>query len=170
MFTFFLLLAASATRPLIGHLRTRTLGYTDPFVDLWTIDWLSQHLLQPRSFFHGNTFAPEPHAVLYSDLSLGTVVLALPFRLLIDDPVPLYNLAVLLALAFGGWTFHALVRDLTDNRTAGLLAGILAAFCSHQIYHVYHLNLLTIGWLALFLLGLHRILRRPTMGAILLTS
>ena len=41
----------------------------------------------------------------------------------------------------------------------GLLAGVLAAFSSHQMFHVYHLNLLSIGWLALFLLGLHRIAR-----------
>ena len=37
-----------------------------------------------------------------------------------------------------------------------MLAGVLAAFSSHQMSHVYHLNLLSIGWLALFLLGLHR--------------
>jgi hypothetical protein len=170
VFMFYFALAVFVTRPLIGHLRTRTLGYSDPYVDMWTIDWLSEHFFEPREIFQGNTFAPEPHAVLYSDLSLGTVVLMLPFRLVIDDPVPLYNLAVLLALAFGGWAFHALVRDLTGNRAAGLLAGMLSAFCSHQMHHVYHLNLLTIGWLALFLLGLHRILKRPTVGSILLTG
>jgi hypothetical protein len=37
----------------------------------------------------------------------------------------------------------------------------VAAFSQHQASHVHHLNLLSIGWIALFLLGLHRMLERP---------
>jgi hypothetical protein len=80
-----------------------------------------------------------------------------PLRVLVSDPVPLYNVGVLVALAFGGWAFCALTRALTGSLAAGLLAGVLAAFGSHQLYHAYHLNLLTTGWLALLLLGLHGI-------------
>ena len=87
---------------------------------------------------------------------MGTAILVLPLRLLTSEPLILFNAATLLALAFGGWAFHALVHALTGHRWAGLLAGVLAAFSSHQMSHVYHLNLLSIGWLALFLLGLHR--------------
>jgi hypothetical protein len=47
---------------------------------------------------------------------------------------------------------------------------VLAAFSSHQLFHVYHLNLLSIGWLALFLLGLHRIAERRTIGAAVLAG
>jgi hypothetical protein len=167
---FFLALAITATRPLAALVRTHVLGHLDVLVDLWTVHWLTGHFFDPSQIFQGNIFHPARHAVLHSDLSLGTVVLLLPFRPFIHDPVPLINLAALLALAFGGWAFHALAHAVTGDRWAGLLCGVLAAFNSHQMRHVYHLNLLSAGWLALFLLGLHRTLERPTVASVALTA
>ena len=167
---FFLVLAALTIRPIVLDPAHLTLASGDPMVDLWTVDWLSKHFFEPARIFQGNIFHPTPHAVLFSDLSLGTVVLLLPFRPFVSDPLPLYNLAVLLALAFAGWAFHALARDLTGSLSAGLLAGVLAGFGSHQMSHLYHLNLLSIGWLALLLLGLHRIVRAPTAAAVVLAG
>jgi hypothetical protein len=166
----FVALAVLATRPLVAQLFDRTLIYGDPYVDLWTVDWLSKHFFEPSQVFQGNTFVPHRHAVLFSDLSLGTVVLLLPFRLLLDDPVPLYNVALLIALAFGGWSFHLLARALTGNLWASLAAAILATYSSHQLLHVYHLNLLTTGWIALFLLALHRLLEGPTPARVALAG
>lgn len=162
--------AAIATRPLAWNLAERTLPGPDPLIDLWTVHWLSGHALEPGALFDGNIFHPLTRAAVYSDLSLGTAVLLVPFRLFLSDPVPLYNLGLLLALAFGGWSFCALARALTGNVASGLLAGTLAAFSSHQLFHVYHLNLLSTGWLALLLLGLHRLAVRPGPGAAVLTA
>jgi hypothetical protein len=167
---FFLALAVLATWPLASGLSRQTLVGPDPMIDLWTVHWLSGHLLAPGELFGGNIFHPDSSAVLYSDLSLGTAILLAPLRALVSDPVPLYNLGLLLALAFAGWSFHALVRELTGSRWAGLLSGVLAAFGSHQLSHVYHLNLLTTGWLALLLLALHRLLRPPRWPAVLLAG
>jgi hypothetical protein len=157
VFLFFAVLSAFATRPLIFDLRGQTLAGPDPLIDLWTVHWLSGHVLHPAQLFEGNIFDPAPHAAVYSDLSLGTAVLLVPLRVLVSDPVPLYNAGVIIALAFGGWAFSLLTHRLCGSFAAGLLAGVLAAFGSHQLYHVYHLNLLTTGWLALLLLGLHGI-------------
>ncbi len=165
---FFVALAVLATRPLIFSLQGATLVGPDPLIDLWTIHWLTGHALLPGQLFHGNIFAPFAYAALHSDLSLGTAVLLLPLRPFVRDPMPLYNLGVLLALAFGGWSFQALARGLGASRGAALVAGTLAAFGSHQLFHVYHLNLLSSGWLALFLLGLQRLLERPSAGAVAL--
>jgi hypothetical protein len=167
---FFLGLAAVATRPLAMRLGVRTLAGGDPLVDLWTVSWIASHVFEPSRIFEGNTFHPAAHAVLFSDPSLGTAVLLVPLRALVEDPLRLYNLGVLLALAFGGWCFHLLVRDLTGSLWAGLLAGTLAGFSAHQLRNLVYLNLLTIGWLALFLLGLHRCVRRPSAGAAILTG
>ena len=161
MLLFFLGLAAVATRPLWRDLAGQMPVGPDPVIDLWTLDWLTGHALEPGQLFHGNVFHPFPYAALHSDLSLGTALLALPLRPFLGDPVPLYNAGLLLALAFGGWAFCRLVDELTGRLSAGLLAGVLAAFGSHQLYHVYHLNLLSTGWLALLLLALHRLAERP---------
>lgn len=167
-FLFFLAYAVLATRPLAFHPATATLIGPDPLSHLWTVSWLTGHALDPGRLFQGNIFHPAAHAVLLTDLSMGTAVLVLPLRLLTREPVMLFNAATILALAFGGWAFHALVHGLTGHRWAGLLAGLLAAFSAHQMSHVYHLNLLSIGWLALFLLGLHQIVERESArGAVL---
>lgn len=162
---FFVLLSLWALRPLPFQMASATLDHGDAFVDIWTIHWLATHLLDPTQVFQGNIFHPARHAVLHSDLSLGTVVLVLPLRFVLRDPLVLYNAALVVAIAFGGWAFHLLAFRLTGNRWAGLLCGVLAAFASHQMRHVYHINLLSIGWLALFLLGLHMARERPGLRA-----
>jgi hypothetical protein len=163
-FLFFLAYAIVVTRPLAFRAATHTLIGPDPLSHLWMVSWLTGHAFDPGQIFQGNIFHPARHAVLFTDLSMGTAVLVLPLRLFTSEPLILFNVATILAFAFGGWAFHALVHGLTGNRWAGLLAGVLAAFSSHQMSHVYHLNLLSIGWLALFLLGLHRITCPRPMG------
>ena len=165
VFAGFLLWAAVATRPLAAHLATGTLAGPDPLVHLWMVHWLSGHALDPARLFGGNVFHPTTHPALLTDLSLGTVVLVLPLRLVTGDPVLLFNLATLLAYAFGAWAFHALVFTLTGHRYAALLAGFLAAFHPHQVNHAYHLNVLGTGWIALLLLGLHLVVRRYESAA-----
>jgi hypothetical protein len=179
-FLFFLAYAIVVTRPLAFRAATQTLIGPDPLSHLWMVSWLTGHAFDPGQIFHGNIFHPAAHAVLFTDLSMGTAVLVLPLRLFTTEPLVLFNAATILALAFGGWAFHALVHGLTGHRWAGLLAGVLAAFSSHQMSHVYHLNLLSTGWLALFLLGLHRIacprprggpgMERGTIGAAVLAG
>jgi hypothetical protein len=169
-FGFFLLLALVATRPLAAHLATHIHVGPDPASHAWMLHWLSGHFFDPGEIFGGNMLHPAEHAVLFTDLSMGTVVLALPLRLFVDDPVLLYNIALILTLAFSGWTFHLLGFALSGSRAAGLLVGILAGFGSHQLYQLYHLNLLSTGWLPLFLLGLHRSLRHPTVGSVALAG
>jgi hypothetical protein len=168
-FVFFLALALVATRPLGRDLFGQMPVGPDPLIDLWTVDWISGHLLSP-DLFGGNIFHPFPSAVLYSDLSLGTAVLVAPLRPLLRDPVPAYNVSLLLALAFGGWAFARLATALTGRTDAGLLAGTLAAFGSHQMAHVYHLNLASTGFIALFVLGLLRLYERPGPGPVLLAG
>lgn len=169
-FLFFLAYAVVATRPLAFRAATETLVGPDPLSHLWMVSWLTGHAFQPAQIFHGNIFHPAAHAALFTDLSLGTAILVLPLRLFTGEPLILFNAATILALAFGGWAFHLLVHALTGNRWAGLLAGVLAAFSSHQMSHVYHLNLLSIGWLALFLLGLHRTVERGSAGGAILAG
>jgi hypothetical protein len=158
---YFVLVALVALRSLAPDPGHSTLVGPDPLADLYTVHWLVSHLAHPAELYGGTIFAPARHGVLYSDLSMGTAVLVAPLGVVLRDPVPLYNAALLAALAFGGWAFCALVRFLTGRLVPGLVAGTLAAFSSHQMSHVYHLNLLSTGWLALFLLGLERLRERP---------
>lgn len=156
----FLALAVAFTWPLARDLRGATLVGLDAAMELFAVDWTTRNLLQP-GFFHANVFHPSPYSLLYADFALGSSVLVLPLRLVFDDPVPLFNCATILALAFSGWAFHKLVHDRTGDRRAALLAGLVAAFHSHQRLHLAHLNLLSTGWIALFLLAVVRLTERP---------
>ena len=157
----FLAVSVGLTRPLAERMRTATLAKPDAAIYVWEVNWLSGHLLRPRELFEGNIFVPTRHAALFSDLALGTALLVAPLRPLLRDPVALYNASVLVTLAFGAWGFHRLVFALTGHFAASLLAGLLAAFGSHQLLHVYQLGLVNIGFLALFLAALHRLFERP---------
>lgn len=151
-------LAVLFTRPLAFHLADRTLEGPDPLHFLWRIDWVLGHLLAPLRFFHGNIFFPFPFALLYSDFAFGSAILLAPLRPLDLDPVVQFNLATLAALTFSGWCFFRLGTHLSGSRFGGAFAGVGATFSAHQMAHVYHLNLLSTGWLALMLLGLERCL------------
>ncbi|MCU0242830.1 MAG: hypothetical protein MUF51_10455, partial [Vicinamibacteria bacterium] len=167
---FFVFWAVVITRPLAFHLTTHTIQGPDPPSHLYMLDRLSAQLTDPVHLFEGNIYFPARHTLLFTDLSMGTVVLVWPLRLIVHDATTLFNLGTILAFAFGGYAFHALTRSLTGSRAAGLLAGGLAAFNSHQATHVPHLNLITTGWMALALLGFHRLLTRPSPWSIVLTG
>src|SRR5262245_21159116 len=161
-------LSLFATRPLAADLRGQTLQGADPAIYIWTVNWLSGHLLHPAQLFEGNVYHPVRHAAILSDLALGTAVLAAPLRPILRDAVALYNAGVVLTLTFGAWAFYRLGRALSGQAGGGLLAGILAAFGSHQLLHVYQLALVNIGGLALFLWALHRTAARPSASSAML--
>ena len=165
VFLLFAAWAAVVTRPLALRMTTHILPGPDPISHLWMVNWLTGHAFQPSQIFHGNIFHPAPHAALHTDLSMGTAILVLPFRLFTTEPLVLFNVATLIALAFAGWAFHALVYGLTSHRGAAhprrpprrLLPGAARATC-------IHLNLLSIGWLAALPAGTASHRRAPVAG------
>ncbi len=168
VFLGFVALALRATWPLGRDLGGFMLTRVDPFTDLWSLHWVTTHFFQPSAILQGNIFHPQDHAVIFSHVHFGLMPFLLPLHLLVREPVTLYNVALLVAIAFSGWAWHFLVLQRTGSRAAGLVTGVLAALSSHQAYHILHLPLLVTGWLALFLLGLHRLVERPSLRTALL--
>ncbi len=157
LFAFFLLAAGFALRPLPFHLADSIPAGSDPPHHLYILNWLLDHGLSSDRF-EGRMFHPARNAVLRSDLSMGTVVLLAPLAGLIDEPLIRFNLATWLSLAFSGWAFCLLARSWTQSTLAGIFAGVTAALGSHQSLHYVHLNLLSVGWLPIFVLALDRLL------------
>ncbi len=152
------LLSLFAVRPLLAGLGERIFVGPDPLHHMWIQNWLARHVTSPAQLLDGNVFYPHPSSVLYSDLSLGTTVFLAPLAAFVDNPILLFNLGILIALTFGAWGFYSLTLVLTGNRVGAICAAILAAYGSHQLRSIYHLNMLTIGWLPIFLLALHKLL------------
>jgi hypothetical protein len=169
LFAFFLFASGFVLRPLPFHLADSIPAGSDPPHHLYILDWLLDHGLS-EDRFEGRMFHPARNAVLRSDLSMGTVVLVAPLALFIEEPVVRFNLATWLSLAFSGWAFCLLARSWTGSTAAAIFAGVTAVLGSHQALHYVHLNLLSVGWLPIFLLALDRILTKPSPGFVLLTG
>ena len=169
LFAFFVLASGFALRPLPFHLGDTIPAGSDPPHHLYILSWLLDHGLSADRF-EGRMFHPARNAVLRSDLSIGTVVLVAPFARLVEEPLVRFNLATWLALAFSGWAFCLLARSWTQSTVAGLFAGVTAVLGSHQSLHYVHLNLLSVGWLPIFLLALDRLLTSGSAPSIVLTG
>ena len=169
LFAFFLFAAGFVLRPLPFHLGDSIPAGSDPPHHVYILNWLLDHGLSSDRF-EGRMFHPARKAVLRSDLSMGTVVLMAPLALVVDEPLVRFNLATWVALAFSGWAFCLLARSWTQSVLAGLFVGITAVLGSHQSLHYVHLNLLSVGWLPIFVLSLDRLLTRATPGGAVLTA
>ncbi len=157
LFAFFVIAAGFVLRPLPFHLADSIPAGSDPPHHLYILNWLLDHGLSSDRF-EGRMFHPAKNAVLRSDLSMGTVVLVAPMAPFVTEPLVRFNLANWLSLAFSGWAFCLLARSWTQSTLAGIFAGITAVCGSHQSLHYVHLNLLSVGWLPIFLLALDRVL------------
>lgn len=169
LFAFFVIAAGFVLRPLPFQLADSIPAGSDPPHHLYILNWLLDHGLSADRF-EGRMFHPAKNAVLRSDLSMGTVVLLAPAALFIEEPLVRFNLATWLSLAFSGWAFCLLARSWTGSIPAGLFAGITAVLGSHQSLHYVHLNLLSVGWLPIFLFALDRLLAGGGKGAAFLTA
>lgn len=169
LFVFFLLASGFALRPLPFHLTDSIPAGSDPAHHLYILNWLLDHGLSADRF-EGRMFHPARHAVLRSDLSLGTVLLMAPLAPFVSEPLVRFNLATWLALAFSGWAFCLLARSWTQSVAAGIFAGITAVLGSHQSLHYVHLNLLSVGWLPIFLLALDQVLANGRAGNVALAA
>lgn len=157
LFAFFVVASGFVLRPLPFHLADQIPAGSDPPHHVYILNWLLNHGLSADRF-EGRMFHPARNAVLRSDLSMGTVVLLAPLSPFVDEPLIRFNLATWLSLAFSGWAFCLLARSWTQSTPAGIFAGVTAVLGSHQSLHYVHLNLLSVGWLPIFVLALDRLL------------
>jgi len=163
LFAFFVIAAGIVLRPLPFQLSDSIPAGSDPPHHLYILNWLLDHGLSSDRF-EGKMFHPARRAVLRSDLSMGTVVLLAPLAPVVEEPLVRFNLATWLSLAFSGWAFCLLARSWTQSVLSGIFAGLTAVMGSHQSLHYVHLNLLSVGWLPLFLLALDKLLARGSPG------
>jgi hypothetical protein len=169
LFAFFMAASGFVLRPLPFELAEKIPAGSDPPHHLYILNWLLDHGLSSDRF-EGRMFHPAKNAVLRSDLSMGTVVLVAPLSPFVSEPLVRFNLANWLALGFSGWAFCLLARSWTGSIPAGVFAGITAVLGSHQSLHYVHLNLLSVGWLPIFLLALDRVLTDGSKAFVLLTA
>ena len=143
--------------PLAGHLAA-----PDTRLNVWILWWV-QHALttDPRVLFDGNVFWPAAGALAGSEHMLALAVLTLPLRLFTSDAVVVYNAAIALTSILTGLSAYALVRWITRDTAASVIAAVAAVLMPWRTSELVHLQLLSTGLIPLVWLYCARALTEP---------
>ncbi|MGN6757801.1 MAG: hypothetical protein ACTHMJ_15580 [Thermomicrobiales bacterium] len=162
LFVAYSALAILLTWPLARNLRTSTISLGDPIDSIWRLGWGQRQLLhQPWALFNANVFFPYSRTYLFDELIIGVAIITLPFRLFTQNPVFIYNLAVLTTFVLSSLGMYALARRLGVVRLAAFAAGLIYAFAPLHLAHLPHLGLLSGQYFPLIVLLLDRLFSTP---------
>lgn len=159
MLVVFTVLTAVMTYPQVLHLHDRVHDDGDPLFETWILAWVAHQLPRaPARIFDANIFYPERGTLAYSETLLLPGALAAPLFWTGVPPLIVYNLVFLSGFIVSGAGMALLVRTLTNNTAAGVLAGIIFAFLPYRIDHFPHLQLQQTQCLPFAFWAFHRLL------------
>jgi hypothetical protein len=158
---FFIALTALMTYPQVRHLDTGvSLDVGDPLFSTWRISWVARQITRdPLHLFDANIFHPARHTLAFSDAVLVPALAAAPLIWLGVPQLVVYNLLFLSGFALSGMGMFVLVRSLTGQAGAAIVAGFVFAFLPYRFMHYAHLELQMGQWMPLCLWAFHRTLK-----------
>jgi hypothetical protein len=158
----FALLVVVMTAPAIFDLSHTLIGNNvDNWIFYWNNWWLGKALAEGHDLFYTPyLYYPEGTSLVAHSNSFTSSLLALLLTPL-TGPVAAYNLVVLLGLWIGCLGMYFLVRDLTRDSAAALVAAWVFTFAPYRLTQVLsHAHLGSLHWWPFFALFLHRCLRK----------
>ncbi len=124
-----LLLIAGAilvTWPQVLVLASGVNDYGDPLLNAWALAWVARTLpTDPAHLFDANIFHPEPNTLAFSEPLILPAVLVAPVWWATGNAVLCHNLTLLSGYVLSGLAVFALVRRLTRDRRAALVASLV---------------------------------------------
>jgi hypothetical protein len=156
------------TWPLVMHLSDRVIDRGDPLLTSWIMSWTVRAIgTQPLQLFDGNIFYPEPGTLAYSDHMLAAAPIAAPVWLATGDAIVVNNTTMIVLIALGGWSAFRLALDVTGNRSASAVGGVIFAFSPIIFLHLGHAPLLTTYALPATWLFARRVVREGRLRDVL---
>ena len=151
-------LTAYMTYPQVSFLGTGVSpDVGDPLLSTWRLSWIAHQIVRdPMHLFDANIFYPSRHTLAFSDAMLAPALTVAPLVWLGVPQLFTYNLLFLSGFVFSGIGMFILVRSLTGNIGAALVAGFVFAFLPFRFIHYAHLELQMAQWMPLCLWALHR--------------
>jgi hypothetical protein len=154
-----MLVTAVVTYPQITHLRTGVHDFGDPLLNAWALAWTPHALIaQPASLFDANIFYPERGTLALSETLLVPALVVAPLRAAGANAILLHNVTLLSACVLSGLTMFLLVRYLTGDSRAALLAAVAFAIAPIRIEHYPRVQLQLTYLMPLALYFVHRLL------------
>ena len=166
----YVLLTLGMTYPVLFRLGSHYVGTGgDLLIFPWNDWWSRKCLLEGRNlFFTTWLFYPRGVSLVYHNFAWLNTALWLPLSPLVGS-IAATNLIFLFNLALGGIGMYLLVRYMTGEPRAAFVAGLIFAFWPCRMSHYNHPNMISIGWIPLFLLFLMRTIReKPKLVSALL--
>ena len=128
---------------------------------IWVVSWVAHALTtDPRQLFSANIFYPHTNALAFSEGNIVEGAIGAPVWALTKNPYTTHNFVFLFAFAQSFVATYYLVRRLTGDRRAAIIAGIMYAYCPFVFARQAHIQLLMIGFLPWCMLAWHRFLDR----------
>ena len=171
----YLALALIVTWPLaLGLGRDVPGDLGDSLLNMWILGWGAGHVpglltgaTSWQAFWNGNIFYPEPFSLALSEHMFAQALQVAPVYALTGNVILCYNLLFLSTFVISAIGAYLLVRDLTGDWRAGVIAGLVYGFLPYRISQVPHIQIMSSQWMPLALWGLHRfIARRSTRGLV----
>jgi len=144
----------------------------DSLLNMWILAWGAEHVprlltggMSWQAFWNANIFHPEPFALGFSEHLFGQTLQILPVYWLTGNIILAYNLIFLSTFALSGLGAYLLVRDLTGDRRAAFIAGLVYGFLPYRIASLSHVQVLSAQWMPFALYGFNRfVCARATEG------
>ena len=170
MFALYAILSIALTWPVTPGLARDVPGdLGDSLLNMWILAWGAEHI--PRlltlqiswaDFWNANIFYPEPRSLALSEHLFGQSLQILPIYWLTGNIILCYNLLFISTFALSAFGTYLLVRDLTGDRRAAFIAGLVYGFLPYRIASIPHLQVMSSQWMPFALWGLNRFV---TMGS-----
>lgn len=173
-FLTYLVIALILTWPLATGIGSDVPGdLGDSLLNMWILAWGAEHLPQLvtgamswSQFWDANIFHPAPLSLALSEHLFGQVLQILPLYWLTGNIILCYNLLFLSTFVLSAVGAYLLVHDLTGDRRAAFIAGLVYGFLPYRIASVPHLQVLSSQWMPFALWGLNRFITTNSSKAL----
>ncbi len=135
----------------------------DSLLNMWILGWGAQHVpglltgsIGWSEFWNANIFHPDPLALALSEHLFGQVLQILPVYWLTGNIILCYNLLFISTFALSAFGTYLLVRDLTGDKRAAFIAGLVYGFLPYRIASVPHVQVMSSQWMPFALYGFNR--------------
>jgi len=160
----YLVLALIVTWPLaLGLARDVPGDLGDSLLNMWILAWGAGHLpglltgaTSWQAFWNANIFHPEPYSLALSEHMFAQALQVAPVYAVTGNIILCYNLVFISTFVISAIGAYLLVRDLTGDWRAGVIAGLVFGFLPYRVSQIPHVQIMSSQWMPLALWGLHR--------------
>lgn len=131
----------------------------DPVLNAAILWWNATTVPLTPTWWNPPYFYPTPGVSAFTENLLGLWVISTPLYWLTRDPILTYNLTLFATWPLSALAVYLLVRRLSGNDGAAIVAGLACGFAPYRMTEYAHLQMLAVFWLPLAFLGLHEFLR-----------